>query len=84
MVEVHQELAKTTREAKEIVEVYKRTIKVSEQMHKEWSAVNQAKSGINDSVLRIKLKCGLVCELTLRVNRHSNGQESPLFHHYVF
>ena len=34
--------------------------------------------------LRIKLKCGLVCELTLRVNRHSNGQESPLSHHYVF
>ena len=24
-------------------------------------------------LLRIKLKCGLVCELTLRVNRHSNG-----------
>ena len=35
-------------------------------------------------LLRIKLKCGLVCELTLRVNRHSNGQESPLSHHYVF
>ena len=35
-------------------------------------------------VLRIKLKCGLVCELTLRVNRHSNGQESTLCHHYVF
>ena len=35
-------------------------------------------------VLRIKLECGLVCELTLRVNRHSNGQESPLSHHYVF
>ena len=35
-------------------------------------------------VLRIKLKCGLVCELTLRVNRHSNGQESPLSHHFVF
>ena len=29
-------------------------------------------------MLRIKLKHGLVCELTLRVNRHSNGQESPL------
>ena len=27
---------------------------------------------------------GLVCELTLRVNRHSNGQESPLCHHFVF
>ena len=26
----------------------------------------------------------LVCELTLRVNRHSKGQESPLSHHYVF
>ena len=26
----------------------------------------------------------LVCELTLRVNGHSNGQESPLCHHYVF
>ena len=35
-------------------------------------------------LLRIKLKCGLVCELTLRVNRHSNGQESALSHHYVF
>ena len=35
-------------------------------------------------VLRIKLKCGLVCELTLRVNRHSNSQESPFYHHYVF
>ena len=35
-------------------------------------------------LLRIKLKCGLVCELTLRVNRHSKGQESPLSHHYVF
>ena len=34
-------------------------------------------------MLRIKLKSGLVCELTLRVNRHSNGQESPLCHHYV-
>ena len=39
---------------------------------------------IQRGVLRIKLKCGLVCELTLRVNRHSNGQESPLCHHYVF
>ena len=37
-----------------------------------------------EEVLRIKLKCGLVCELTLRVNRHSNGQESPLSHHFVF
>ena len=37
-----------------------------------------------ERVLRIKLKCGLVCELTLRVNRHSKGQESPLSHHYVF
>ena len=27
---------------------------------------------------------GLVCELTFRVNRHSNGQESPLSHHFVF
>ena len=36
------------------------------------------------NVLRIKLICGLVCELTLRMNRHSNGQESPLCHHYVF
>ena len=35
-------------------------------------------------MLRIKLKCGLVCELTLRVNRHSKGQESPLSQHYVF
>ena len=35
-------------------------------------------------LLRIKLKCDLVCELTLRVNKHSNGQESPLCHHYVF
>ena len=35
-------------------------------------------------MLRIKLKCGLVCELTLRVNRHSKGQESQLSHHYVF
>ena len=35
-------------------------------------------------LLRIKLKCGLVCELTLRVNRHSKGQASPLSHHYVF
>ena len=26
---------------------------------------------------------GLVCELTLRVNRHSNGQDSPLCHHYA-
>ena len=38
----------------------------------------------HNQLLRIKLKCGLVCELTLRVNRHSNGQESPLSHHYVF
>ena len=37
-----------------------------------------------DILLRIKLKCGLVSELTLRVNIHSNGQESPLSHHYVF
>ena len=36
------------------------------------------------TLLRIKLKCGLVCELTLRVNRHSKGQGSPLSHHYVF
>ena len=36
------------------------------------------------SLLRIKLKRGLVREITLRVNRHSNGQESPLCHHYVF
>ena len=36
------------------------------------------------SLLRIKLKRGLVCELTLRVNRHSNSQESPLCHHFVF
>ena len=35
-------------------------------------------------MVRIKLKCGLVFELTLRVNRHSKGQESPLSHHYVF
>ena len=35
-------------------------------------------------MLRIKLKCGLLCELTLRVNIHSKGQESPLSHHYVF
>ena len=26
---------------------------------------------------------GLVCELTLTVNKHSNSQESPLCHHYV-
>ena len=31
-----------------------------------------------------KTQSGLVCEFTLRVNRHSNGQESPLCHHYVF
>ena len=41
-------------------------------------------SYLYQKVLRIKLKCGLVYELTLRVNRHSNGQESPLSHHYVF
>ena len=35
-------------------------------------------------ICRIKLKCGLVRELTLRVNTHSNGQESPLSHHFVF
>ena len=34
----------------------------------------------SNQLLRIKLKCGLVCELTLRVNRYSNGQESPLCH----
>ena len=39
---------------------------------------------LHSFLLRIKLKCGLVCELTLRVNRHSKGQESPLSHHYAF
>ena len=30
------------------------------------------------TIIPIHSKSGLVCELTLRVNRHSNGQESPL------
>ena len=37
LVEVHHELAKINREAKEIAEVCKRTTKESDQMHKEWS-----------------------------------------------
>ena len=45
---------------------------------------NSMSHNIDSNLLRIKLKCGLVCELTLRVNRHSNGQESPLSHHFVF
>ena len=35
-------------------------------------------------VVESQAQLGLVCELTLRVNRHSNGQESPLCDHYVF
>ena len=35
-----------------------------------WSVENQAQRG-------------LMCEHTLRVNRHSNSQEPPLCHHYV-
>ena len=35
------------------------------------------------SVVENQAQLGLVCKLTLRVNRHSNGQESPLCHHYV-
>ena len=41
LVEVHKELAKTTREAKEIAEVCKRTTKASDQMDKEWSLVKK-------------------------------------------
>ena len=54
----------------------------------EWNIAdvpNRVRSVISGfDMLRINLKCGLVCELTLRVNRHSKGQESPLSPHYVF
>ena len=47
LVEVHKELAKVTRETKEIAEVCKRTTKASDQMHQEWSAIKNT----NEEVL---------------------------------
>ena len=55
---------------------------IDDHSRKLWASPLKTKDQVL-SVLRIKLKCGLVCELTLRVNRHSNSQESPLCHHYV-
>ena len=42
LVEAHQELAKTTREAKEIAEVCKRTTTTLEHMHAEWSTTKKS------------------------------------------
>ena len=41
LVEVHQELARTTRAAKDMVEVCKKAIKASNLMHIEWSTTKK-------------------------------------------
>ena len=56
LVELHQQLAKITREAKEIVIVYKRTPKVSEQMHTEWSAVKQTNKELTARLQQVETK----------------------------
>ena len=43
-----------------------------------------SKDDHNDNLsVENQVQLGLMCEQTLRVNRHSNGQELPLCNHYV-
>ena len=69
LVEVHQELAKTFLQAKEIAEVCKHTTKVSKYMHKGCSAASQANEEFTTRLQQVEFKLQVVEE---RPFKHTN------------
>ena len=56
MVEVHQELAKTTHVAKEIAEVSKRTTKAPDLMYTEWSTTQKTNEELSARLQQVEAK----------------------------
>ena len=56
LIEVHQELAKTMRVAKDIAHVFKRTRKEAEQITKEWTKTTQTNKLLQEQLQQAELK----------------------------